>query len=71
MMGEDVKISLHASGQCQFSWTLKWWEKHSEDGVPKKDRHFKRWTVKQGTVLCLTIPHRHYKLSVGELICQG
>ena len=25
----------------------------------------------KGTVLCLTIPHWHYKLSVGELICQG
>ena len=25
----------------------------------------------KGTVLCLTIPYRHYKLSVGELICQG
>ena len=27
--------------------------------------------LNKGTVLCLTIPHRHYKLSVGELICQG
>jgi len=24
----------------------------------------------KGTVLCLTIPHWHYKLSLGELICR-
>jgi len=32
------------------------------NSLPKKNK---------GTVLCLTIPHWHYKLSVGELICQG
>lgn len=47
MMGSDVKISLHASGQCQFSWTLKWWENHSEDGVPKNNRHFRRWELSE------------------------
>jgi hypothetical protein len=45
MMGSDVKTSLHASGHCQFSRTLKWWVSHGEDVVQKKDRHFKRWEL--------------------------
>lgn len=36
MMGSDAKISLHASGCCQFSRTLKWWVNHGEDVVQKK-----------------------------------
>lgn len=45
MMGSDAKISLHASGHCQFSKTLKWCVNHGEDVVQKKDRHFRRWKL--------------------------
>jgi hypothetical protein len=45
MMGSDAKISLHASGHCQFSMTSKWWVNHSEDVVQKKDRHIVHWKL--------------------------
>ena len=45
MMGSDAKISLHASGHCQFSMISKWWVDHSEDIVQKKDRHIVHWKL--------------------------
>jgi len=45
MMGSDAKISLHASGYCQFSRTFKRWENHSKGVIPKKNRRMKKWKL--------------------------
>ncbi len=42
MFGGDTKVSLHASGECQFSGTSAWVLK--EPGRRNADRHFFKWT---------------------------
>jgi len=43
MFGEDVKVSLHASGLCQFSCTSKWVLK--VPGRRNADRHLQKWQI--------------------------
>jgi hypothetical protein len=43
MFGEDVKVSLHGSGRCQFSCTSHWVLK--VPGRRNADRHRDRWAV--------------------------
>lgn len=43
MFGSDVKVSIHASGQCQWSCTGEWVKK---DATRKNaDRHMQRWRI--------------------------
>lgn len=43
MFGSDAKVSLHASGQCQWSATETWVRKVA--GRRNADRHITRWTM--------------------------
>ena len=44
MMGRQTKVSLHQSGQGQWSLTSEWAE---ETGIPPAHRHINRWQVPQ------------------------
>ena len=46
MFGSDTKVSLHASGDCQWSGTDTWVEKHSRRNA---DRHMERWHILRPT----------------------
>jgi hypothetical protein len=41
MMGSDTKVSLHESGDCQWSATGAWVQK--KPGRRNADRHFEKW----------------------------
>lgn len=43
MFGSDAKVSLHSTGECQWSATGSWVRKDSTRR--NIDRHFKKWTV--------------------------
>jgi hypothetical protein len=43
MFGSDAKVSLHSSGQCQWSATDTWVKKVAERR--NADRHITRWTM--------------------------
>lgn len=43
MFGSDMKVSLHSSGQCQWSATETWVRRQSS--VRNADRHVHRWQV--------------------------
>ncbi len=47
MFGSDIKLSLHSTGQCQWSRTDSWVMRQS--GVRNADRHVFRWTITQPT----------------------
>lgn len=59
MFGEEAKVSLHQSGECQWSCTGKWVVKH---GARNADRHMAKWKVTYPDglqallVLCIAIP---------------
>lgn len=43
MFGSDCKVSLHASGQCQWSGTGEWVKKDASRR--NADRHFMKWSA--------------------------
>jgi len=43
MFGSDCKVSLHASGQCQWSGTGQWVKKNQSRR--NADRHFMKWSA--------------------------
>lgn len=43
MFGSDCKVSLHSSGQCQWSGTGEWVKKDSNRR--NADRHFMKWSA--------------------------
>lgn len=47
MFGSDVKVSLHSSGQCQWSCTDSWVKRQSQ--AKNSDRHMVRWSVTHPT----------------------
>jgi hypothetical protein len=47
MMGSDMKVSLHESGECSFSRTNSWIKK--VPGRRNVDRHFEKWTIERPT----------------------
>jgi len=44
LMGSAAKVSLHQSGQGQWSFTSRWAQGF---GVPSRQRHIDRWEVRQ------------------------
>jgi hypothetical protein len=61
MMGSDSKVSLHASGQCQWSDTSEWVSRQSE--AKNSDRHIVKWNLPEilpgqtTHVFRIVIPH--------------
>lgn len=52
-----VKVSLHASGDCQWSGNEKWVQEFSHSNFRNQDRHFERWRQPEPdpsgvTILC-------------------
>jgi hypothetical protein len=47
MFGREAKVSLHSSGQCQWSATGDW--VIAEPGRRNADRHFKKWEAPRPT----------------------
>lgn len=43
MMGSDSKVSLHESGQFQWSMTTEWMAKQTNRDLKNVDRHIVRW----------------------------
>ena len=39
-VASDLKVSLHESGECQYSYTSKW---AMETGARNRERHLERW----------------------------
>ena len=45
MFGSDIKVSLHSTGQCQWSCTDTWVKR--QENARNSDRHIVRWVVAQ------------------------
>lgn len=56
LSGGQHKVSLHASGDCQWSGTEKWVKENAHPDFRNQDRHFERWRPDRDssgvTVLC-------------------
>lgn len=68
MFGSDCKVSLHASGQCQFSRTSESLKKISPD-AKNQERHINKWRsprpigLAAARVFCVRIPASELRTS--------
>ncbi|HVW30399.1 MAG TPA: hypothetical protein VHC69_33810 [Polyangiaceae bacterium] len=75
MLGTDVKLSLHESGDCQWSGTSAW----VKDGSRKNaERHFVRWSLPEAVagndttpVAQVVVPETQLRRFAGEEDLRG